>query len=80
MLKAMIISGLKWRVEAHLADKVRPDQPLNGLQVIDDRCLMGGQLTGRKSKPFKRDRTDLQVVKFKQAGIDLMLNAFKWKV
>ena len=43
-------------------DKVRPNHPLNGLLVNADRGLIVGDLTGRESKPFKGDRTDVELI------------------
>ena len=39
-------------------NKVRHDHPLNGLLANNDSGLIGSELTGRKSKPSKGDRTD----------------------
>ena len=47
-------------------DKIRPDHPLNGLLANDDSGLIEWELTGRKSKTFKRDRTDEKLVKVQQ--------------
>ena len=44
-------------------DKVRPDHPVNGLLVNDGRGLIIGELTGRESKIFKGDRTDVELIK-----------------
>ena len=58
-------------------NKVRPDHPLNGLLANDDSGLIKGELTGRKSKPFKGDRTDVKLVKVQQVKISLTLNTCK---
>ena len=44
-------------------DKVRHDHFLNGLLVNDGRDLIVGELTGRESKPFKGDLTDVEPIK-----------------
>ena len=79
MLKMVIVSGLKWRVEAHRNLFTRWNVSLKWTTgVHNDRGLIRSDIMGRKSKPFKSNFwTNNNLAHIQEAILSLVLNDFE---